>query len=66
MITLSKAEGVPSSQFWLHDAFPMPGDLRPNPDWAKLPLFDRKGWRTLPFAEFAESVNERVEPSEAA
>jgi len=38
VIKLSKAEGVPSSQFGLHDAFPMPGDLRPNPDWAKLPL----------------------------
>ncbi|PKN60887.1 MAG: hypothetical protein CVU53_00815 [Deltaproteobacteria bacterium HGW-Deltaproteobacteria-11] len=40
--------------------------LRPNPDWAKLPLFDRKDWRTLPFGAFAESINERVEPSEAA
>lgn len=45
---------------------PEPRELRPNPDWAKLPIFDRKGWRTLPFAEFAESVNERVEPGEAA
>jgi type I restriction enzyme, S subunit len=40
--------------------------LKPNPDWAKLPLFDRKGWRTMPFGEFAESINERVEPSTAA
>src|SRR5690242_4203279 len=32
----------------------------------KLPLFDRKGWQTLPFGEFAQSVNERVEPRQAA
>lgn len=50
----------------MKEIIPEMGSLRPNPDWAKLPLFDRKGWRTLPFAEFAESVNERVEPSEAA
>lgn len=37
-----------------------------NPDWANLPLFDRTGWRTLPFGEFAQSINERVDPSEAA
>jgi restriction endonuclease S subunit len=40
--------------------------LKPNPQWARLPLFDRKGWRTMAFGEFAESVNERVEPSTAA
>jgi restriction endonuclease S subunit len=40
--------------------------LRVNPDWVKLPLFDRKGWKRLPFGAFAESVNERAEPSEAA
>ena len=28
-------------------------------------LFDRKGLRTLPFSEFAQSVNERVEPANA-
>ncbi len=39
---------------------------RANPDWAKLPLFDRKGWKRLPFGEFAGSVNERVEPATAA
>jgi restriction endonuclease S subunit len=40
--------------------------LRINPDWAKLPLFDRKGWKLLPFGTFTESVNERVEPANAA
>lgn len=41
-------------------------DLRVNPDWAKLPLFDRKGWRTMKFGDFADSINERVEPADAA
>lgn len=41
-------------------------NIRLNPDWVKLPLFDRKGWQQLPFGAFAESVNERVDPSEAA
>jgi len=45
---------------------PVPGDLRPNPGWASLPLFDRKGWRRVSFGEFAESINERVEPADAA
>lgn len=40
-------------------------DLRVNPEWAKLPLFDRKGWRTMTFGELAESINERVEPADA-
>ena len=40
--------------------------LHINPDWAKLPLFDRKGWKRLPFGAFAESINVRVKPSDAA
>jgi hypothetical protein len=32
--------------------------LRPNSDWARLPPFDRKGWKRLPFGAFAESVNQ--------
>ncbi|MGA3267316.1 MAG: restriction endonuclease subunit S [Verrucomicrobiota bacterium] len=40
--------------------------LKPNPHWAKLPLFDRRGWRRMAFGQFAESVNERVEPADAA
>lgn len=46
-------------------ALPAFDKLRPNPHWAELPLFDRKGWRTMAFGEFAESVNERVEPADA-
>lgn len=40
--------------------------LKPNPHWARLPLFDRKGWKRMAFGQFAESVNERVEPADAA
>lgn len=47
-------------------ALPTLAKLRPNPHAARLPLFDRKGWRTMAFGEFAESVNERVEPCTAA
>lgn len=37
-----------------------------NPAWARLPLFNRRGWKRLPFGAFAENVNERVEPADAA
>ncbi len=40
--------------------------LKPNPNWARLPLFERKGWKRMAFGQFAESVNERVEPADAA
>lgn len=39
--------------------------LIPNPEWASLPLFDRKGWKRMAFGEFAESIGERVEPKDA-
>lgn len=44
----------------------MQSSLQPNSQWSKLPLFDRKGWQTLSFGAFADNVNERVEPCEAA
>ena len=40
--------------------------IKPNPDWAALPLFQRQGWTRMPFGSFAESVNVRVEPAYAA
>lgn len=40
--------------------------LRPNPEWAKLPIFDRRGWKRLPFGAFVDNINERVEPADAA
>lgn len=41
------------------------GSLKPNPDWASLPLFDRKGWKRMAFGVFAESIGERAEPKDA-
>jgi restriction endonuclease S subunit len=40
--------------------------LKPNPSWARLPLFNRKNWSRLRFGDIVENVNERVEPSTAA
>ncbi len=37
-----------------------------NPDWANLPIFDRSKWQRLRFDEFAQSINERVNPGEVA
>lgn len=47
-------------------ALPSFTKLQPNPNWTRLPLFDRKGWKRMAFGQFAESVNERVEPADAA
>jgi len=45
---------------------PIPGDLRPNPDWASLPLFDRKGWRRVRFGDVVKNVKETErDPAEA-
>ncbi len=30
----------------------------PAPDWASLPLFDRKGWRRVRFGDVVKSVRE--------
>ena len=45
---------------------PSLAQLKPNPAWAKLPLFSRKNWSRLRFGDIVENVNERVEPSTAA
>ncbi len=42
-----------------------PKTLRANPDWAKLLLFDRKGWRRLAFGELAENTRDSVMPTPA-
>jgi type I restriction enzyme, S subunit len=34
--------------------------LRPNPDWASLPLFDRTGWKRVRFGDVVENLNETV------
>ena len=40
--------------------------LKPNPNWAKLPIFSRAGWKRLAFGAFADSINDRVQPADAA
>ena len=44
---------------------PTLSNLRPNPLWSELPLFDRTGWRRMAFGAFAESIGERAEPKDA-
>jgi type I restriction enzyme, S subunit len=39
--------------------------LKPNPNWAKLPLFDRKGWKRVRFDDVVENLNETCDPAEA-
>ena len=47
-------------------AFPSLDGLRPNPDWAKLPLFDRNGWKRIRFGDVVENHNYTVrDPAEA-
>jgi type I restriction enzyme S subunit len=46
-------------------ALPALAKLRPNPQWAKLPLFDRKGWKIVRFGEVVENLNETCDPEEA-
>jgi len=66
VIKLCNAECVPSAQLELHGTFPMPGDLRPNPNWARLPLFDRKDWTRVRFGNVVQNVNETERrPAEA-
>ncbi len=37
-------------------------DLTPNPDWAKLPLFDRSGWKRVRFGDVVRQLKEQVDP----
>jgi type I restriction enzyme S subunit len=39
--------------------------LIPNPDWAELPLFDRKGWKRVRFGDVVENINETCDPEES-
>ena len=39
--------------------------LQPNPNWARLPLFDRKGWKRVRFGDVVENLNETCEPEAA-
>ena len=44
---------------------PSLANLKPNPDWATLPLFDRTGWKRLRFGDVVENCAETCEPAEA-
>jgi hypothetical protein len=48
------------------DAFPSLDGLRPNSDWAKLPLFDRMGWKRISFGDVVENLNETERNPSAA
>jgi type I restriction enzyme, S subunit len=37
-------------------------DLRPNPGWRRLPLFDRKGWRRVQLGDVVRILKEQVDP----
>ncbi len=39
--------------------------LKPNPHWARLPLFNRKNWSRVRFGDVVENVNETCDPAEA-
>jgi len=39
--------------------------LRVNPDWASLPLFNRTGWTRVRFGDVVENCNETCDPTEA-
>src|ERR1035437_5564680 len=39
--------------------------LKPNPNWAKLPLFNRKNWTRVRFGDVVENLNETCDPAEA-
>jgi type I restriction enzyme S subunit len=39
--------------------------LKPNPHWAKLPLFNRKNWTRVRFGDVVENLNETCDPAEA-
>jgi type I restriction enzyme S subunit len=39
--------------------------LKPNPHWAKLPLFNRKNWSRVRFDDVVENLNETCDPAAA-
>ena len=39
--------------------------LRVNPEWAELPLFDRRGWSRVRFGDVVENCNETCDPESA-
>lgn len=43
-------------------ALPSLANLEPNPAWASLPLFDRKGWKRVRFGDVVRKLGEQVDP----
>jgi type I restriction enzyme S subunit len=41
------------------------GSLKPNLEWASLPLFDRSGWKRVRFGDVVENCAETCDPQEA-
>jgi len=39
--------------------------LQPNPAWASLPLFERKGWKRVRFGDVVENCNATCDPAGA-
>jgi type I restriction enzyme, S subunit len=54
-----------SQEVSMNTALPSLDNLRPNPAWAALPLFERTGWSRMAFGVIAESIGERAEPKDA-
>ncbi|MEI7948087.1 MAG: restriction endonuclease subunit S [bacterium] len=46
-------------------ARPILHQFHASPDWAKLPLFDRKGWKRVRFGDVVENINETCDPEES-
>ena len=44
---------------------PSLSQFKPNPNWAKLPLFNRKNWPRVRFDDVVENLNETCDPAEA-
>jgi type I restriction enzyme S subunit len=44
---------------------PSLANLKSNPDWASLPLFDRTGWKRVRFGDVVENCAETCDPTEA-
>ncbi len=44
---------------------PAIAQLRPNPDWASLPLFERSAWERVRLGDVVENVNDTCEPGPA-
>jgi type I restriction enzyme S subunit len=46
-------------------ALPTLTKLKPNPQWARLPLFNRKNWTRVRFDDVVENLNETCDPAAA-